>query len=90
MVAGCASPLAFSGERGLDGDGLRTPASSGAPREYKLTQALNPDGSGRVTALNSKNRPVTFEFEAGSGPRTIRYSPASSPYVYSWIPAKKT
>jgi hypothetical protein len=85
----CPDVRAYKHRVEFDGDVLRTRATSGAPREYKLTQPLNADGSGRVTALNDKNRPVTLEFEPGSGPRTIRYSPAWSPCVYSWIPAKK-
>lgn len=86
----CPDVRAYRHRVELDGDVLRTRATSGAPREYKLTQPLNADGSGKVIALNDKNRPVTLDFEAGSGPRTIRYSPAWSPCVYSWIPAKKS
>jgi hypothetical protein len=85
----CPDVKAYKHRVEFDGGVVRTRASSGAPREFKLTQPLNADGSGRVTALNDKNRPVTLEFEAGSGPRTIRYSPAYSPCVYSWIPAER-
>src|SRR6185437_6654610 len=37
-----------------------------------------------TSTARDKNRPVTLEFEAGSGPCTFRYSPAWSPCIYSW------
>jgi len=67
-------------------DVLRFKSSSGTPTDLKLLGALNADGSGKVRALNPKNREVTLDFDAGQGPRTIRYSPPYSVCVWSLIP----
>jgi hypothetical protein len=69
----------------LRGDVLRFQAA-GSPNDLKLLGALNADGSGKVRALNRKNREVTLEFTAGEGPRTIRYTPPYSVCVWSLIP----
>jgi hypothetical protein len=70
----------------LRGDVLRTFAKSSSPNDLKLLGPLNADGSGKVRALNRKNREVTLDFAAGEGPRTIRFTPAYSVCVWSLIP----
>ena len=73
----------------LSDDRLRRYASSGAPVDFKLLEPLNADGSGKVRALNSKNRVVLLEFEPGNGPRPIRYSPRHGRYdmcTWTWVP----
>jgi hypothetical protein len=70
----------------LRGDVFRTGARSSSPTDFKLLATLNADGSGKVRALNRKNREVTLDFAAGEGPRTIRFTPPYSVCVWSLIP----
>ena len=70
----------------LRSDVLRMQAASGAPIDLKLLGTLKADGSGKVRALNAKNREVTLDFDPGQGPRTIRYTPPYSVCVWSLIP----
>jgi len=69
----------------LRGDVLRFQAS-GSPTDLKLLGPLNADGSGKIRALNRKNREVALDFAAGEGPRTIRYTPPYSVCVWSLVP----
>jgi hypothetical protein len=69
----------------LRGDVLRFQAA-GSSNDLKLLGPLNADGSGKVHALNRKNREVILDFAAGEGPRTIRYTPPYSVCVWSLIP----
>jgi hypothetical protein len=73
----------------LSDDKLRRYAASGAPRDLKLLEPLNADGSGKVRALTPNNREVVLEFEPGDGPRLIRYSPRHGRYdmcTWTWVP----
>ena len=70
----------------IKGNVVRTFAPSGAPSELKLMDPLKPDGSGKVRALNARNRQVTLDIDAGDGPRTIRYSPPYSVCTWAWVP----
>jgi hypothetical protein len=65
---------------------LRFLAAWGSPTDLKLLGPLNADGSGKIRALNHKNREVILDFDAGDGPRTIRYTPPYSVCVSSLIP----
>ena len=69
----------------LRGNVLRFQAA-GSPTDLKLLDTLNADGSGKIRALNRKNREVTLDFAAGEGPRTIRFTPAYSVCVWSLVP----
>lgn len=73
----------------LRGNVLNHWTAGSAPFVYKLSQPLKPDGSGKVTAMSERNRPVTLEFDPGTGPRRVRFWPPYSPCVYSWLPAKR-
>jgi hypothetical protein len=70
----------------IKGNVVRRRASSGAPIDLKLLDPLNPDGSGKVRALNSKNREVILTVDAGDGPRTIRYTAPYSVCTWAWVP----
>jgi hypothetical protein len=70
----------------IKSDVVRRRATSGAPRDLTLLSPLNPDGSGKVLALNAKNRVATLDFDAGEGPRTIRYTPPYSMCTWAWVP----
>ena len=50
---------------------LKTRTPSGTPYTFRLQAPLNPDGSGRVIGLSEKNRPLTFTFDPGAGPRLV-------------------
>ncbi len=65
---------------------LMAKAASGTAITFRLQSALNPDGSGKVVGLNDKNRPSTFEFAAGTGPRQVKMTPPYSTCVWTWQP----
>ena len=73
----------------IDGDIVRHSASSGSTYDLRLLAPLNADGSGRVKALDHKNRVVTLDIDPGNGPRTIRYTPAYSVCTWAWVPIQK-
>ena len=81
----CGDTMADKFSVELRGDVLRFQAA-GSPNDLKLLGPLNADGSGKVRALNRKNREVILDFAAGEGPRTIRYTPPYSVCVWSLIP----
>jgi hypothetical protein len=71
----------------IDGDMVRTTAWSSTAYEMRLLKPLNPDGSGKVPAWSiHRNRPVTLDFDAGTGPRIIRYMGPYSICVWEWRP----
>jgi hypothetical protein len=72
----------------IDGRTIRTFSPSGAATEFRLLAPLNADGSGKVKALNHKNREVTFDVDPGDGPRTIRITPAYHFCVWAWVPIR--
>jgi hypothetical protein len=39
-----------------------------------------------VIGLDDKNRPSTFNLDAGAGPRAARVTPPYSPCVWMWRP----
>jgi hypothetical protein len=66
----------------LRGENINT----GAIWTLKL-QKLNPDGSGRVVALNSKtNGENLFDFSVGHGPRLIHQTAYDGACVWVWTP----
>jgi hypothetical protein len=72
----------------INGNIVRTYSPSGAATDFRLLTPLNADGSGKVKALNRKNREVTFDIDPGDGPRAIRYTPPYSGCVWAWVPVK--
>lgn len=48
--------------------------------------SLRPDGSGSITVTNPKNQAIRFDFEAGTGPRTIRWANEVSSCRFAWVP----
>src|SRR5215472_4735391 len=52
-------------------DGLVKTRINGSAYTYRLQSPLKSDGSGKVIGLNEKNKPVTFDFEPGTGPRFV-------------------
>jgi hypothetical protein len=82
----CGAQEHYTFNVAIKGDVISTWGWHHSPYEMKLLSPLNPDGSGKVQALNHKNRVVTLDFDAGDGPRTIRYSPPYSICTWSWVP----
>jgi hypothetical protein len=72
----------------IDGNIVRYYSPSGAAHDFRLLAPLNADGSGKVKALNSKNREVTLDIDAGDGPRTIRITPPYHFCVWAWVPIR--
>ena len=73
----------------IEGNIVRRSASSGSTYDLRLLAPLNADGSGRVKALDHKNRVVTLDIDPGNGPRTIRYTPPYSVCTWAWVPLHK-
>jgi hypothetical protein len=73
----------------MNGGLLKTRLASGSPNTFRLQAPLKPDGSGKVIGLNDKNRPSTFNFDAGAGPRVVRVMPPYSPCVWIWRPISR-
>jgi hypothetical protein len=48
--------------------------------------ALKPDGSGRITRVNSRGFKVYFDFDAGVGPRNFRWSSDNMECSYLYKP----
>ena len=69
---------------------LTTRIANGTPYICRLQAPLNPDGSGKVIALNMANRPATFVFDTGTGARPIRVTPPFSVCVWTWRPVSSS
>jgi hypothetical protein len=62
------------------------PSGSGATFDFRLLAPLNADGSGKVKALDVKNREFMLDIDPGDGPRMIRFRLLTGVCTYGWRP----
>jgi hypothetical protein len=84
----CGNQQSVKFDVAIDGQTVRTFSPSGAATDLKLLAPLNADGSGKVKALDRKNREVTLDIDPGNGPRTIRYTAPNHFCVWAWVPIR--
>jgi hypothetical protein len=61
-------------------------SSSEASSTTLNIKALQPDGSGRITNKNRAGKTWNYDFDAGAGPRKVRYGNDFSACRYAWVP----
>lgn len=60
--------------------------SSAASSTTLNIKTLQPDGSGRVSVKNNAGKTWNYDFDAGAGPRKVRYGNDFSACRYAWVP----
>lgn len=74
----------------IKGTTFRSVPVGGATSEASSTtlnvNTLQPDGSGRVSVKNKAGKTWNYDFEAGAGPRKVRYGNDFSACRYAWVP----
>jgi hypothetical protein len=84
----CGNQQVVKFDVAIDGQTVRTFSPSGAATDFRLLTPLKADGSGKVKALDQKNREVTLDIDPGDGPRTIRYTAPYHFCVWAWVPIR--